>query len=34
MSSTASSELLFEQGLQAYGRGDAAAAESAFQTVR
>ena len=33
MSSTASSELLFEPGLQAYGRGDAAGAESAFQTL-
>ena len=33
MSSSSSSELLFEQGLQAYGRGDAAAAESAFRTL-
>ena len=33
MSASGDSELLFEQGLQAYGRGDSAAAESAFRTL-
>lgn len=33
MTASGDSELLFEQGLQAYGRGDASAAESAFRTL-
>jgi hypothetical protein len=33
MTPTGDSELLFQQGLQAYGRGDAAGAESAFRTL-
>jgi hypothetical protein len=33
MTPTGDSELLFQQGLQAYGRGDAAGAETAFRTL-